>query len=158
MKRLLLNAEETAKLILLNAADYEADQREKKPLRRIDVKKFILTERSLKRLSFRHRLDYRFIDQLAEALFELGWLVIDAGDSTFVFLRASATDNWARIGTRSRDKDSAYELLRKDTIRALRKDNLRLLSRTMEAIDEQIAHLIDDNFESYDLPPIDLVD
>ncbi len=150
MKRLLTSAEETAKLILLNAADYEADQREKKPSRRIDVKRFILTERSLKRLAFRDRLDYRFLDQLAESMIELGWFMIPTGNASFIFLRASATENWARIGTRSRDADSSYEKLRRRTVRALRNEDLDLLERTMSKIDHQISHLIDDNFEPYD--------
>ncbi|MEC6814274.1 hypothetical protein VXS05_04295 [Photobacterium toruni] len=159
MKRLLLSASETAKLILLNAADYEADQREKKPLRRIDVKRFILSERSLKRLCFRYRLDYRFLNQLTETMLDLGWFMIPTGDSSYIFLRASATENWPKIGSRARDDDSTYEVLRKDTIRALRQDNVRLLNKTMDDIDEEIKHLIDDNFEAYDysrLPDLDL--
>ncbi|HIF9535980.1 TPA: hypothetical protein ACX6S7_000167 [Photobacterium damselae] len=150
MKRLLLNASETAKLILLNAADYEADQREKKPLRRIDVKRFILSERSLKRLCFRYRLDHRFLNQLAEAMLDLGWFMIPTGDSSYIFLRASATNNWPKIGSRSRDEYCTYETLRKDTIKALRKDDVDLLNKTMNRIDTEIEHLIDDNFEAYD--------
>ncbi|MEV3805793.1 hypothetical protein RI528_20240 [Aeromonas veronii] len=150
MKRLLTTADETAKLILLNAADYEAAQREKKPSRRIDIKRFILSERSLKRLSFRDRLDYRFIDQLAEAISELGWFMIPTGNSSFIFLRASATDNWPRIGTCSRDGYSAYERLKRDTVRALRANDVELLTNTISSIDNEIAHLIDDNFEAYD--------
>lgn len=149
MKRLLTNASETAKLILLNAADYEADQRVKKPSRRIDVKRFVLTEKSLKRLSFRQRLGYQFLGELTEALIELGWFMIPTGNSSFIFLRASATENWARIGTRSRNVDSPYEMLRQKTVRALRKEDSDLLEFTMNTIDDEIEHLIDDNFDAY---------
>lgn len=150
MKRLLTTANETAKLILLNAADYEAAQRERKPSRRIDIKRFILSERSLKRLSFRDRLDYRFIDQLTVAISELGWFMIPTGNSSFIFLRASATDNWPRIGTCSREGYSAYERLKRDTIRALKTNDLDLLNDTMSRIDNEIEDLIDYNFEAYE--------
>ncbi|MEZ8709035.1 hypothetical protein AB6H46_22260 [Vibrio alginolyticus] len=150
MKRLLLTPYEVARLILLNAADYQADQEERKPERTINVSRFVLSERALRKLSFRSRLSSEFLTLLTAEMNDIGWFMIPVGDGSHIYLRISATENWPRIGAASRYSDSKYEDLRKDTIHSLKRDNIKLLGETIEDIDSEIKHLTDDNFESYE--------
>ncbi|OBU41476.1 hypothetical protein AYY26_20950 [Photobacterium phosphoreum] len=150
MKRLLLNPYEVARLILLNAADYQADQEERKPDRIINVSRFVLSERALRKLSFRTRLSNEFLTQLKAEMNDIGWFMISVGDGSHIYLRIRATENWPRIGAASRYSDGKYEDLRKDTVHSLKRDDLNLLEETIEDIDSEIKHLTDDNFESYD--------
>ncbi|WBA13444.1 hypothetical protein [Salinivibrio kushneri] len=160
MKRLLLTPYETARLILLNTADYQADQEERKPERNINVTRFILSERALRRLSFRERLSNEFLTLLAAEMNDLGWLMIPIGSGSHLYLRIHSTKNWPRIGSASRYSDRKYENLRKNTISALKNDDTKFLEETIENIDKEISHLVDDNFNSYEYKSLieDLLD
>ena len=150
MKRLLLTPYEVARLILLNAADYQADQEQRKPERTINVTRFVLSERALRKLSFRGRLCNEFLTHLTAEMNEIGWFMIPVGDGSHICLRINATQNWPRIGAASRYSDGIYEDLRKKTISALKEDNLQSLEQTIDDVNFEIRHLTDDNFESYE--------
>lgn len=147
MNKILLTPDEAARLIILNVADYQENQQERKPERNINVSRFILSDRALRTLCFRVRLSNEFLTLLSAELNDMGWFMISVGNGRHIFLRIVATKNWPRIGAVSRYSDARYKKLQKDTLYSLQKNDLKSLETTMSKVNHEIKHLVDDNFD-----------
>ncbi|MCE5988480.1 hypothetical protein LVV83_15720 [Pseudomonas sp. LM20] len=95
MKTNRISAEHTAKLLLINLAEYsEAKGRE--------LARFRISRDSLKRVSNRKTLREAFVFEVIDEMAQLGWSAIDTGtmesDNVLAFIMTSKIDAWPRLG------------------------------------------------------------
>ena len=84
-----ISAAEAAILTALNL--HRRGEQDGKVLNRVRV-----SDKTLREITGRRRLDGRFFEDFAEELLELGWIVVRT-HSAWGFLRASAVMGWPRI-------------------------------------------------------------
>jgi hypothetical protein len=86
-----ISAAEAAILTSLNLQ--RRSEQDGKVLNRVRV-----SDKTLREITGRRRLDGRFFEDFAEELLELGWIIVRT-HSAWGFLRASAVMGWPRINT-----------------------------------------------------------
>ncbi|WP_046861559.1 hypothetical protein [Microvirga massiliensis] len=86
-----ISAAEAATLTALNL--HRRSEQDGRALNRVRV-----SDKTLREITGRRRLDGRFFEDFAEELLELGWVIIRT-HSAWGFLRASAVMGWPRINT-----------------------------------------------------------
>ncbi|WP_413505724.1 hypothetical protein [Photobacterium phosphoreum] len=138
-----LTTMQSAMNILLNAKDYEEDQSLKRSSRTINLRRFELSERTMRVMCCRDRLSRHFIEDLSSVFYELGWYMISTGEASFLFLRINATDNWPRLGARLRFSEN-NELFN-DVIEAAEDGSNLKLRRAMRSIRRIVNDMIDEN-------------
>lgn len=86
-----ISAADAATLTALNL--HRRSEQDGKVLNRVRV-----SDKTLREITGRRRLDGRFFEDFAEELLELGWVIVRT-HSAWGFLRASAVMGWPRINT-----------------------------------------------------------
>jgi hypothetical protein len=87
------SAAATAAMILINAQRY-AIERER------EVSRFRLSTTSLKRIAGREVLREAFRTEVADELFERGWLMVPCSDTELAVIRTDRTGTWPKFSSR----------------------------------------------------------